>query len=54
MLVNNAAILYDTDQQARSADLALVQQALDTNLFGAWRMCLVFLPLLRAAGTGVL
>lgn len=38
VLVNNAAILYDTWQQASSADLAVVQQALDTNLFGAWRM----------------
>lgn len=46
VLVNNAAILYDTWQQARTADLAVVQQALDTNLFGAWRMCQAFLPLL--------
>jgi NAD(P)-dependent dehydrogenase (short-subunit alcohol dehydrogenase family) len=52
VLVNNAAILYDTDQQARSADLRVVQQALDTNLFGAWRMCQAFIPLLRRSGHG--
>lgn len=52
VLVNNAAILYDTWQQASSADLAVVQQALDTNLFGAWRMCEAFLPLLRRSQHG--
>ena len=52
VLVNNAAILYDTDQQARSADLAVVQQALDTNLFGAWRMCQAFIPLLQRSRHG--
>jgi len=47
VLVNNAAILYDTDQYAQDADLDAVQRALDTNLFGAWRMCLSFIPLLQ-------
>jgi NAD(P)-dependent dehydrogenase (short-subunit alcohol dehydrogenase family) len=47
VLVNNAAILYDTWAQARSADLAEVQRALDTNLFGAWRVTQALLPLLR-------
>ncbi|WP_427165419.1 SDR family oxidoreductase [Streptomyces sp. C1-1] len=47
VVVNNAAILYDTWAQARSADLAEVQQALDTNLFGAWRVTQALLPLLR-------
>jgi NAD(P)-dependent dehydrogenase (short-subunit alcohol dehydrogenase family) len=52
ILINNAAILYDTWQRASSADLRVVQEALDTNLFGAWRMCLSFLPLMRASGNG--
>lgn len=47
VLVNNAAIHYDTWQQARSADLDVVREALDTNLLGAWRTTLAFLPLLR-------
>ncbi|HEY3019222.1 MAG TPA: SDR family oxidoreductase [Solirubrobacteraceae bacterium] len=46
-LVNNAAIHYDTWQRASSADLAVVHEALETNLFGAWRTTLAFLPLLR-------
>jgi NAD(P)-dependent dehydrogenase (short-subunit alcohol dehydrogenase family) len=46
-LVNNAAIDYDTDARATSADLARVRRAMETNLFGAWRTALAFLPLLR-------
>ncbi len=48
-LVNNAAIHYDTWQRAASADLAVVHEAMETNLFGAWRMVLALLPLLRVA-----
>jgi NAD(P)-dependent dehydrogenase (short-subunit alcohol dehydrogenase family) len=47
VLVNNAAILYDTWQRAVDADLAQVREALETNLFGAWNMVRAFLPLLR-------
>jgi NAD(P)-dependent dehydrogenase (short-subunit alcohol dehydrogenase family) len=47
VLVNNAAVDYDTDQRAVSADLARVRGDLDTNLFGAWRMIQALLPLLR-------
>ena len=47
VVVNNAAILYDTWAQARSADLGEVQRALDTNLFGAWRVTQALLPLLQ-------
>lgn len=47
VLVNNAAIHYDAWQQATNANLQTVQEALDTNLSGAWRMCQAFLPLLR-------
>jgi NAD(P)-dependent dehydrogenase (short-subunit alcohol dehydrogenase family) len=49
VLINNAAILYDTWARASSADLRQVQEALDTNLFGAWRTTLELLDLLRAA-----
>jgi NAD(P)-dependent dehydrogenase (short-subunit alcohol dehydrogenase family) len=52
ILVNNAAILYDTWQQATTADLNVVHTALETNLFGVWRMCQAFLPLLRQSDAG--
>ena len=51
-LVNNAAIHYDTWQRAVSADLGVVHEAMETNLFGAWRVTLALLPLLRRAGAG--
>jgi NAD(P)-dependent dehydrogenase (short-subunit alcohol dehydrogenase family) len=47
VLVNNAAIHYDTWQQAATADLGTVAEAWDTNLMGPWRMCLALLALLR-------
>ncbi|MHB9864319.1 SDR family oxidoreductase [Streptomyces sp. YIM S03343] len=49
VLVNNAAIHYDTWQRPASADLAVVHEALETNLFGAWRTTQALLPLLRRA-----
>jgi NAD(P)-dependent dehydrogenase (short-subunit alcohol dehydrogenase family) len=47
VLVNNAAITYDTWQRAVSADLAVVREAAETNLYGPWLMVQQFLPLLR-------
>jgi len=47
ILVNNAAILYDTWARAATADLDEVHAALETNLFGAWRTTQAFLPHLR-------
>jgi NAD(P)-dependent dehydrogenase (short-subunit alcohol dehydrogenase family) len=52
VLVNNAAIDYDTDQRALTADLDRVRRDLDTNLFGAWRMAQAFAPHLRASPHG--
>jgi NAD(P)-dependent dehydrogenase (short-subunit alcohol dehydrogenase family) len=46
VLVNNAAINYDTWHTASSADLTEVHQTLETNLFGAWNMVQAVLPLL--------
>ena len=50
--VNNAAILYDTWANAVDADLAEVHEALETNLFGAWRTTQAFLPHLRRSAHG--
>lgn len=47
VLVNNAAIHYDTWQRASTADLAVVGEAWETNVVGPWRLCLALLPLLR-------
>jgi len=52
VLVNNAGILYDTWEQCITADLSVAHEALETNLFGAWRMCMAFLPLLRKSHAG--
>jgi len=49
VLVNNAAISYDTWQRAITADLAVVRQAAETNLYGPWQTVQAFLPLLRAS-----
>ncbi|MFI0351847.1 SDR family oxidoreductase [Actinomadura sp. 9N407] len=47
VLVNNAAITYDTWQRAATADLDIVREAAETNLYGPWRLVQAFLPLLR-------
>jgi NAD(P)-dependent dehydrogenase (short-subunit alcohol dehydrogenase family) len=52
VLVNNAAILYDTWQRGVDADLDVVHSALETNLFGAWRTTQACLPLLRRSSHG--
>ena len=47
VLINNAAINYDTWQDVLSADLQQVAETLDANTLGPWRMTLAFLPMLR-------
>ncbi|KAB2347790.1 SDR family oxidoreductase [Actinomadura rudentiformis] len=47
ILVNNAAITYDTWQRAVEADLDVVREAAETNLYGPWRLIQTLLPLLR-------
>jgi NAD(P)-dependent dehydrogenase (short-subunit alcohol dehydrogenase family) len=52
VLVNNAAILYDTWQRGVDADLDEVREAFETNLLGAWRVTQAVLPLLRQSAAG--
>ncbi|MBD1913461.1 MULTISPECIES: SDR family oxidoreductase [unclassified Leptolyngbya] len=52
ILINNAGILYDTWQQPSTADLDTVQEAINTNMLGPWRMCKAFVPLLRRSQHG--
>ncbi len=47
VLVNNAAAFADWTETASGADLESSRQVFDTNLFGPWRVCQVFLPLIR-------
>jgi NAD(P)-dependent dehydrogenase (short-subunit alcohol dehydrogenase family) len=48
VLVNNAAIHYDTWQHAAGADLNVVREAAETNVYGPWQLIQAMLPLLRA------
>lgn len=47
ILVNNAAILYDSNQSTLNANLDTVAQALQTNLYGPWLLCQAFIPLMK-------
>jgi NAD(P)-dependent dehydrogenase (short-subunit alcohol dehydrogenase family) len=52
VLVNNAAVHYDTWQRGVDADLDVVREALETNMLGAWRTAQACLPLLRRSPHG--
>lgn len=52
VLVNNAAILYDTWQHAIDTDLEVVNQAIVTNVYGPWRLCQAFIPVMKRNGYG--
>jgi NAD(P)-dependent dehydrogenase (short-subunit alcohol dehydrogenase family) len=52
ILVNNAAISNDDGQRGVDADLDRVKEALEANLFGAWRLCELAVPLMRRNGYG--
>lgn len=47
VLINNAAIHYDTWQRAIDTDLEVVNQAMVTNVFGPWRLCQTFIHIMR-------
>ncbi len=47
ILVNNADILIDRDQYPSTMNIALAKETLETNLFGAWRLCEAFIPLMK-------
>jgi NAD(P)-dependent dehydrogenase (short-subunit alcohol dehydrogenase family) len=50
VLVNNAAIHYDTWESASDADLTTVREAFETNVLGTWQTTQALLPLLRRSG----
>ena len=47
ILVNNAGISIDKGQRGADADLDVVRETLEMNLFGAWRLCEAFVPLMQ-------
>ena len=50
--VNNAAIHYDPWQYAIDADLNLAERAMATNVYGPWRLCQAFIPIMKRNGYG--
>ena len=51
VLVNNAAIHYDTWESGVDADLGVAREAFETNVLGAWRMTQACLPALRGSAS---
>lgn len=47
VLINNAAVHYDTFQRVDAPDFAVVEEALAVNMIGPWRMAVAMLPLLK-------
>ena len=52
ILINNAAINYDTWHSALNADLDEIERTLDANLMGAWRVSQAFIPLMQKNSYG--
>jgi NAD(P)-dependent dehydrogenase (short-subunit alcohol dehydrogenase family) len=52
VLINNAAIHYDSGQTPLTADWRVVTEALETNLLGAWRVARMAAPLMQARHHG--
>ncbi len=50
ILVNNAASGFDPGDKAINGNFVLARVALETNLFGTWRMVHAFAPLLAKSG----
>lgn len=52
VLVNNAAAFGDLPETAPTADIGSTRGVFETNLFGAWRVCQAFVPLVRRSAHG--
>jgi NAD(P)-dependent dehydrogenase (short-subunit alcohol dehydrogenase family) len=52
VLINNAAIHYDTGQTPLTADWRVVGEAIETNLLGAWRVARMAAPFMQARRRG--
>jgi len=47
VLINNAGGYYDHEAHASDTDLVPALEAMQTHLFGTWRLCSALLPLMR-------
>lgn len=47
ILINNAGIFLKEDKTTLETPLSVVMETFETNLFGAWRMCKTFVPLMK-------
>ena len=52
ILINNAAINFDAWHTAINADLDQAHQTIEANLFGTWRMCQAFIPMMQVKKYG--
>lgn len=52
ILVNNAGVTMDEGQHGVNADLDVVRETMEMNLFGAWQLCEAFVPLMQRNGYG--
>ena len=52
VLVNNAAVHYDTWQRVDAPDFAIAEEALAINTLGPWRLTVALLPLLKKSPAG--
>jgi NAD(P)-dependent dehydrogenase (short-subunit alcohol dehydrogenase family) len=52
VLINNAAVHYDSGARALDPDWTTIREAFETNVFGAWRVAAACAPLLAASGRG--
>lgn len=52
ILVNNAGVCIDNGDSVVDADLDIVRQTLEVNLFGAWRVTRALVPLMKHVDKG--
>ncbi len=52
VLVNNAGIHYDTGHDVTKPDWSIVQEAVDTNFIGAWKLSVALFPLIKKSAAG--
>lgn len=52
VLINNAAVHYDSGARALDPDWTTIREAFETNVFGAWRVAVACASLLAANGHG--
>jgi len=50
VLINNAGIFIDGSQDVMNADLEIVQETINTNVYGPWKLIQALYPLLKKSG----